>query len=299
MPKISKPFTIAVAGIMLLLARPISSYAYEIIDTDGDGENDTVRFSDGFCDPLENYTSYIVSPEGGIPCIETERIEKVDENCKKTPGYIQKEREKWEAIRQEYLTQEANKAAIGELKKQIVAQCTNDSMSLIEKIQSLLTYLKSNYEIDESASDYQYGVNKKYYNGLIAEFLTKERIMNEKNYRQAIAELIYSPMSDDMVHEYLLKENQDYRCLSYRNWVCVLRIEGEYYSFDTNALKLEEGFSEQALKNILVDAEVASGTPYVTNLPDDIGWAQERIKELPEEIKQYIRDNGFDTSYCD
>lgn len=297
MPKISKPFTIAVAGIMLLLACPISSYAYEIMDTDGDGVNDTVRFSDGFCDPLENYTSYIVAPGDWIPCIDTERIEKMDENCKKWPGYIQNTRDLVAKAQEEARIQEENEEVIVELKKQIIAQCTNDSMSLAEKIQSLLAYLKGNYEIDESAPDYHY--NTKYYNGLTAEFLTKERIMNEKNYRQAIASLIYNPMQDDMVHEYLLKENQIYKCYSSRNWVEVLQIEDAWYTFCWNTLELKEGFSEEARKNILIDAEIAADTTYRKYTGLDVGLAQENIKHLPEEIKQYIRDNGFDTSYCD
>lgn len=277
---------------MLLLVCPISSYAYEIIDTDGDGVDDTVRFSDGYCDPLENYTSYIVSPEGGIPCIETERIEKVDENCKKTPGYIQKEREKWEAIRQEYLMHQANEAALDELKKQIIAQCTNDSMSLIEKVQALLTYLKSNYEVDKSAPDYQYGVNTKYYNGLVGEFLTKERVMNEKNYRQAITELICSPRAEDMIRKFILKDNEDFAILCDRNYATLLRIEGKWYSFDLITLEIEEGFSEQVKKNIL---EIAEG--YIANYGSDLPINHSQLNQLPEDIKQYVRDHGY--NLCD
>lgn len=304
------PFCLCTAAMVFVLGK--TAYAWEAVDTNGDGVLDSIMFCDGYCDSFEStkhgHDGYIGMAPGGTQVYNEFFLNRLDEECRKNPGYVKRMHEENEIRRQEERVRLEIGIQIESQMDEIARQYFNDSMTMIEKIYAALEYFKANYVFDDNAPDvYIYDVP------IIQAFLTKTIVLNKEQYNEMIQRLVIpsggsdnsrSFMSEDGIFgethycslgKYFPFSREEYfRCYldpmvvnHSRNYF----IDGKVYTLNLDTLELTEGWTEE-MKQSLLDTTFCEDRIALFSLRSPEEW-----KWIPEEFKQFLKDNGYHASW--
>ncbi|CUQ57250.1 MULTISPECIES: hypothetical protein [Hungatella] len=81
--------TITSSVVMSLAMFPINAFAWEAIDTNGDGLDDTIRFCDGYESPIEKWQLHDFWDWNKVE-LDTKALDLNDDFCRKNPGAQQR-----------------------------------------------------------------------------------------------------------------------------------------------------------------------------------------------------------------
>lgn len=289
---------IVLMAIMMSAFTIINAHAWEVLDTDGDGVNDTIQFCDGYREPIEKYMITQVCPEDPPPSwLDSKYLDFIDEMCRKNPGYLEQEKARVEKIQKDAIESRKYRRLEYDVENEIVIKSTNDSMSYTDKIFSVLNYIKTNYLIQEDAEDYKY--NSEELQSREYLFLSHKRSFNKKDYNGIVFKLLlndgiidrhidgFVTYAEDGTSQVTRVGDHYYDLFKTIGNKLLVLIDGNWYEFDPESLEFTEGLSENSV-NTICNWPDSGVNPYrPDNRGDERCW-----KNMPEEIKKRRRALG-------
>lgn len=285
----------------------INTYAWEVLDTNGDGVDDTIQFCDGYQAPIEEYYEYKVSAYECTYWLSKNRLDYIDEKCRETPGYLEKQKDLLEKNKKIEIEKRKYYKLIDDIEKEIVRNAINDSMNYSEKIISILNYIKSNYPIDEGLDDYKYDPDDARPREYM--FLSHSRNFNKKDYSDIIYSLVLNRLSNfEIINRHIdgfvtysedgiakinpIGDHYHEGHMKVGNKVIYL-IDDNWFEFDYENLVFNQGLSKSSI-NFICNWSDSDVIQYAHGVIDEKFW-----KNLPEEVKQKRREAGNHIPYED
>lgn len=300
------------AAMVLLLGK--TAYAWEPVDTNGDGVLDSIMFCDGYCDSIEcsyGHDGYIAMSLDGTQGYSEPVLNRLDEMCRKNPGYVKRIHEEKEAqMQEEEVVSEIGHQMEAKI-DEIAGQCFNDSMTVIEKFYAALEYFDANYPFDDNAPKLS---NLELYGSSTSnmrirqEFLMKTRVLNKEQRNQMIRMFVLP----DYDQQYGAREGGMDIGLRYYTMAKYFHssmeepyrfridpyvvgpfftyfIDGKLYSLNVETLELIEGWTEETKQKLRNTTFCLDRTAYFS---EEIARSPEKLKWIPEEFKKFLKDNG-------